>query len=161
MARRTNKTSSSVGPFLIGMAAGSVVGAAIALLYAPSEGSDLRSAIEEKFDEMTENVNKIFSHAKTSAEKMLNEGKDRGDAIVDSAREKAENLIKDADRSIHDARRRGSASAEDISHITSNSASASKTSSTATGNANGGAVGTDSKNGTSGKQDPNTTSTNG
>lgn len=109
MARNNSGSEkSSVTPFLLGALAGGVVGAAIALLYAPAKGSELREGISEKFDDLSETVNGILSSAKVSAEKMLNEGRERGDRIVGEARERAGSLIEDAERLMESARRRHS-----------------------------------------------------
>ncbi|MEO6940245.1 MAG: YtxH domain-containing protein, partial [Candidatus Kapaibacterium sp.] len=72
------RNQSSMGPFALGALIGGVVGAAVALLYAPSEGSELRESIGEKVDDLSDDVTKVFSKAKRSAEHLVNEGRDQG-----------------------------------------------------------------------------------
>ena len=47
---RNNSEQSSAGKFLLGLLAGGVVGSAIALLYAPKSGKELRRDIRDKKD---------------------------------------------------------------------------------------------------------------
>jgi gas vesicle protein len=98
--------NSRIAPFLIGAVAGGIVGAAIAFLYAPVEGAEIRREAKEKFDDITESINSILKNAKTSAEKMLSEGRGDVDEIIDRTRERADDLLEDADRAIEEARRR-------------------------------------------------------
>jgi gas vesicle protein len=103
----TRSEKSSVTPFLFGMLAGGAVGAALALLFAPKEGAEIRSDLSQKFDEITDSVNSILDGARESADKLLNEGRERGERIVDQAKEKASNLMNDADRFMGAAKQRG------------------------------------------------------
>src|SRR3954468_12731607 len=112
MARNTNhsshessggRSSGSFTPFILGAITGGIIGAALALLYAPAEGKEIRHEIGEKFDDVTEAINSILNNAKTSAEKLLNEGKVKSDRIVEEARERAGDLINDADRTMSSA----------------------------------------------------------
>jgi gas vesicle protein len=92
--------NSKWGPFLFGALAGGAVGAAIALLYAPAEGTEFRKDVGEKFDEITDSINAILRNAKMSAEKMLNEGRGQAEDIIDSAYSGAKDFVDDVEDSI-------------------------------------------------------------
>ena len=100
---------SKIGPFMLGMVVGAVVGGALALLYAPAEGSELRQKVTDTFDDITEGAKDIISGVRSTAEKMFSEGRGRGDEIVDRTREKVDDILSDADRAIEEARRRSRA----------------------------------------------------
>lgn len=95
-----------VVPFLWGVLAGGLVGAAFALLYAPKKGEEIRSELAGKFDGITEAINSVLNPEPSDMED--NAGRDRSTRVVDEARERAENLMRDADRTMDEARRRAS-----------------------------------------------------
>ena len=57
----------STGGFLTGLMAGALVGAAIALLYAPQTGSETRQLVKEKALEVKEKTVKAAKKIKESA----------------------------------------------------------------------------------------------
>jgi gas vesicle protein len=91
---------------MAGAIIGGLVGATLALLYAPAEGSELRRTMGEKLDDVAEKAKEILRNAKTTAEKMFDEGRGNADEIIDSTRERANGILEDADRAIAEARRR-------------------------------------------------------
>ncbi len=101
-------SGSKIMPFLAGVTLGAVVGAAIALLYAPAEGQELRRGAKEKFDDVTDGVGEILKKAKRSAEKMLRDGVEEAEEIIDRTRERADDILNEADRAIAEAKRRAS-----------------------------------------------------
>ena len=104
-----NQSGSKILPFLAGAVIGAVVGAGVALLYAPKEGEELRQSAKDKFDDVTEGINDILKKAKTSAEKMLREGVGEAEEIIDRTRERADDILDEADRAIAEAKRRATA----------------------------------------------------
>lgn len=105
----TDKQSGSkVLPFVVGASMGAIVGAAVALLYAPAEGEKLRRGAKEKFDDVTDGVSDILKKAKRSAEKMLRDGAEEAEEIIDRTRGRADDILDEADRVITDAKRRAS-----------------------------------------------------
>ncbi len=100
----SSNRSSGVGPFLLGALAGGVIGATVALLIAPAEGSETRQGLSEKFDDLTGSLTGILHRAKVSAEKALNDGREESGRIIEEAKNRAEDLIENADRTIHAAR---------------------------------------------------------
>jgi gas vesicle protein len=96
-------------PFLLGAIVGGTIGAALAMLFAPAEGSSLRREISEKLEDVARGAKDIMQGVRTTAENFFS---DEIEAIDDSltarTREKADDIIEDADRAIAQARRRSS-----------------------------------------------------
>jgi gas vesicle protein len=101
--------------FLKGLVIGSVVGGAIgalvALLYAPKPGSEIRKQIVET---TTDIYGKAQDYISTATEKIkeqtsmtYNEGKEKAQAIVDSAKKQAEDLIHQAEGILSEAKQKG------------------------------------------------------
>lgn len=101
-----NNGSSNLAPFLWGVLAGGLVGAAFALLYAPKTGSETRRDLRFRFDDMTDSVNDLIKRTMGEEEEYANDSRDRAARVVDNAKAKASDLMNDADRSIREARRR-------------------------------------------------------
>jgi len=98
--------NSGVAPFLWGVLAGGLVGAAFALLFAPKPGTDTRRDLRFRLDDMTDSINDLINKATGNVQEFKNESRDRGARVVDAARTKASDLIQNADRTIAEARRR-------------------------------------------------------
>ncbi len=111
--RREPSGGSKIVPFALGVVIGGVIGAAFALLYAPAEGAELRRGMSETLDDLVGGAKDILKSAKTSAEKLFSEGlaaedEDEEDSPMARTREKADDILEDADRAIAEARRRTS-----------------------------------------------------
>ena len=83
---------------LIGFLTGSVVGAILALLYAPKSGKELRADIKQKTGELKDQTDEYLKTARLKAIDIINEGKQRSDRLVSDAKKKAESILGDADR---------------------------------------------------------------
>jgi gas vesicle protein len=90
--------SGSVKGFLLGLFAGSAIGAALALLYAPKSGRELRGDIRKRTDELVEDAEEYVSSARTKAVELINDGKKRADQMIIDARKRAEELLHDAEK---------------------------------------------------------------
>ncbi|KAB2925794.1 MAG: YtxH domain-containing protein [Bacteroidetes bacterium] len=101
----TNKSS-----FLIGFLAGGVIGAVIALLYAPKPGKELRADIRTKAGEVAENAEEYVSAARHKAIDIINEGKRKSEGLITEAKKRAESLLGDAEKILTDAKVKGTAS---------------------------------------------------
>ena len=99
-----NSTSGSIQSFLLGALVGGTIGAALAMLYAPKKGSDLREDIASTVGDLRNEVLSALKKAKVSTIDLINEGKERGDQLVQDAFGKAGHLIDEADRIISDAK---------------------------------------------------------
>lgn len=82
--------------FTLGLISGALVGSVIALLYAPDKGSNTRDVLSYRLsnylDELTHLIDKL-SEEKES----ISEAKRKGDLVVEDARHRAEDLIKEAE----------------------------------------------------------------
>lgn len=98
--------SGKFGPFLWGVLAGGLIGAAFGLLYAPKAGAETRRDLGDRLDDITDTINDILKGNSDETEGMPNAGRSRGAWVVDQARERASDLMSEAERAIHEARRR-------------------------------------------------------
>ncbi len=76
--------SSNFIPFALGAIVGGVIGASLALLYAPSEGSDLRQGMKNALEDLIEGAKDLIRETKTSAEKLFRDVIDSEEEIVDT-----------------------------------------------------------------------------
>jgi gas vesicle protein len=96
---------SNIGKGLfVGFLTGGLIGAAIALLYAPKSGKELRKDIKEKTDDLLDEAEKYVGLAKEKATAAYNEGKKKSERLVSDAKVKADALIKDAEKVYRDAK---------------------------------------------------------
>lgn len=93
---------------LLGILTGGVIGAAIALLYAPKSGRELRNDIRLKKDELLDDTSEYLHIAKTKASDLINEGKRKSEELISDARRKASSLIDDANTVLNDAKQKAS-----------------------------------------------------
>lgn len=91
---------------LIGLLAGGVLGAVIALLYAPKPGKELRADIKNKAGEIMDDAEQYINVAKSKAVDIINEGKKRSENLITEARKRAETLLGDAEKILSDAKER-------------------------------------------------------
>ena len=89
---------------IIGFFAGSVVGAVLALLYAPKTGKELRANIKQKADEFAGDAEEYLARARKKAVEIINEGKQKSETLINDARKRAESLMGDAQRIMSEAR---------------------------------------------------------
>lgn len=97
---------------LVGFLTGAIVGAAVALLYAPKAGKELRQDIKNKADDLMTDAEKHLEVAKEKAISTINEGKKKAEQLVSDAKVKVEKLMKDADQMIANAKNKASHPAE-------------------------------------------------
>lgn len=104
MSRESNLSKG----LMIGFLTGGIVGAAIALLYAPKSGKELRKDIKNKADEYYDEAEKYIDVAKDKASELINEGKKKSEVIVADAKRKASELYQDAEKVFQGARQKAS-----------------------------------------------------
>jgi len=102
------RSGGSFQPFMTGLAIGAVVGATLALLYAPKKGTELREDIADTVDDVTTKFRNAIDHVKDTVSEIMDEGKVTGNEFFQQAVAKAESLIDEADRIIADAKSRSS-----------------------------------------------------
>jgi len=94
--------------FILGLVAGGALGAALALLYAPKSGRELRDDIKKRSDELVEDTEEYISKARERAVEMINDGKKRADTMITDARKRAETLLQDAEKVLTGAKEKAS-----------------------------------------------------
>lgn len=102
---------------LIGFLTGSVVGAIIALLYAPKSGREFRADIKQKTGELKDQAEEYVKTARMKAVDIINEGKHRSDQLVSEAKKKAESIIGDADRLMAGMRGKAGSAVEEAGKV--------------------------------------------
>jgi gas vesicle protein len=89
---------------IVGFLAGGIIGAVVALLYAPKSGRELRAEIGKKKDEILDDATEYMQIAKTKAAELINEGKKKSEHLIDEAKKKAGTIIEDANKVLSDAK---------------------------------------------------------
>ena len=95
-----------------GLVAGTIIGglagAVTALLLAPKSGKELRKDIAEKsqdlYDKAADYLSIFEENMGTAVSTTVNEGKERAQKIISSAKLQAESLLENADKVLHDAK---------------------------------------------------------
>ena len=100
----SKESGSMAGGVFIGFVAGTIVGAVLALLYAPKTGRELRSELRQKTDKVMGDAEAYIEKAKKRAGEIITEGKKRADTMLDDARQRADTLMDDAERILTTAR---------------------------------------------------------
>jgi gas vesicle protein len=108
--------------FLTGLLAGGIIGAAIALLYAPSSGRELRAQIRVKKDELIDDTSEYLQIAKTKATELINEGKKKSEELIIDAKKKAGSLIDDANSILSEAKVKATGTIENTKEKINNEA---------------------------------------
>jgi len=89
---------------VIGFFAGGVLGAAIALLYAPKSGREFRADLRERSDDLIEDAEEYLHAAAEKAGEIVSEARKRSDQLVTHAKKRADSLLADAEKVITDAK---------------------------------------------------------
>ena len=104
-----NKTAKGL---LLGFVTGGIVGAALALLYAPKSGKELRNDIKIKKDELMDDTTEYLHIAKSKATDLINEGRRKSEELISDAKKKAGTLIDDANSILNDAKEKATTTNE-------------------------------------------------
>lgn len=104
--------------FVIGALVGGVAGAVTALLLAPKSGQELRKDIADTstdiYSRASEYLTKLEGQARSAVNSTVKDSKVKAQAIVDSAREKAENLLTEAETVLKDAKTKANDAKESV-----------------------------------------------
>jgi len=101
------------GTFLAGFVIGGLVGAAVALLYAPQSGEETRTIIKEKSIELKDKATETAEEARARAEKALEEARARADLAIQETRARAEELARITKEKAIDLQHKGQVVLED------------------------------------------------
>lgn len=129
MSNDSDSGSFTRGLFL-GAILGGVVGAVTALLLAPKSGAELRREIAQKsseiYDKASDLLQTVESNLGESAHTVMNEGKEKAQHIVDSARTQAEKILSNAEDVLKEARSKAHIAKEGIGERIQNVREATK-----------------------------------
>jgi gas vesicle protein len=75
------------GSFLMGLLAGTVLGAGLGMLFAPKSGSELRSQIGNQIADQTGRIREVADQTYNQASEKVSQIVDRGREVVDRGRE--------------------------------------------------------------------------
>lgn len=82
--------------FTLGLISGALVGSVVAILYAPDKGSNTRDIISYRLssylDELTHLIDRL-----SEEKEAISDAKRQGDLVVEDARHRAEDLIREAE----------------------------------------------------------------
>jgi gas vesicle protein len=87
-----SNNDSDFGAFLAGFIVGGVVGAAVALLYAPQSGEETRTIIKEKSIELKDKAMESAEEARLRAEKALEDARARAEKALEETKIRADEL---------------------------------------------------------------------
>ena len=89
----SKNSGSSLLAFLIGAAAGSIIG----ILYAPDKGSNTRDKLSYRLHKYRKSLEDLIDELINDEDLAFSEAKSNSDQVVNDAREKAELLLEDVD----------------------------------------------------------------
>jgi gas vesicle protein len=84
----------SFGAFLVGFVVGGLVGAAVALLYAPQSGEETRAYIKDKSIELKDKAADTVDEARIRTEQALEDARVRADSALADVKSRADELSK-------------------------------------------------------------------
>lgn len=90
--------------FLLGAIIGGAVGAVTALLFAPKPGKELREELSYRSKDLIEKGQEYFAEKDETLHSIPNEAKIQSDLLVKSAREKADDLMQNAEQMLKNAK---------------------------------------------------------
>ena len=99
--------------FVAGLFTGGVIGASLALLYAPKSGKELRADLKEKADHLIDDADEYLQAAQAKAGQIVSEAKKRSDQLITDAKKKSESLLVDAEKVITDAKQKAGTALEE------------------------------------------------
>lgn len=82
--------------YMLGLLSGAVLGSIFGLLFAPDKGSNTRDIVSYRLSNYIDEVSRLIDEL-THEKKIASDAKKKGDLVVEDARHRAENLIKEAE----------------------------------------------------------------
>lgn len=83
--------------FLLGLIAGGIIGATIALLYAPKSGKEMRETLKKNSQKILGEAEEFIDVAKNTVTDVINEAKRKSEELVSHAKKQAEDLIAESE----------------------------------------------------------------
>lgn len=85
------------GSFLMGLLAGTVLGAGLGMLFAPKPGAELRSQLSEQTGRLRSSANDAYSQASEKVHQMVDRGREAYDRARTGVDDVADTVAKTAD----------------------------------------------------------------
>jgi gas vesicle protein len=101
--------------FLLGAVVGGAVGAVAALLLAPKPGKELRDELSYRSKDLLEKGQNLFGGNDKESAHLPNDGKIQSDVVVRNAREKADDLLHNAEQMLRDAKMKAQTASGSVS----------------------------------------------
>ncbi len=89
---------------IVGFIAGSLVGAVLALLYAPKAGRELRAELKDRAGDIVDDAQVYMNKARAKATEIISDSREKSNELVSNARRKADSIMGEAERILADAR---------------------------------------------------------
>jgi gas vesicle protein len=86
------------GAFLMGLLAGTVLGAGLGMLFAPKAGSELRSQLSEQANKLRDTANDTYTQASEKVTQMVDRGREAYDRARGTAARAADRAADTASR---------------------------------------------------------------
>jgi len=102
---------------VIGLLAGSAIGAVLALLYAPKSGKELRADIKQKTGDLIDDAEAYLQAARSKAGDIVTDAKRRSNQLISDAQKKANTLLDDAEKVLSGARQKTGAIVEEGTRV--------------------------------------------
>ena len=104
--------------FVLGALFGGLAGAAVALLFAPKSGAELRKDLAQRssefYDKASDYFGEIDGKVGHAVQSTVNEGRQRAENIISSAKKQAEDIKSNAEKILDDARSKASSMKEQV-----------------------------------------------
>ena len=84
------------GEFFAGLIVGGLIGAGVALLFAPQSGEETRAQIRDASIELKDRANETIAEAREKADAITADARRRAEEIIADARKSADKMIADA-----------------------------------------------------------------
>jgi gas vesicle protein len=83
--------------YLAGIVTGTIIGAGLAILFAPDKGSNTRGVLSYRLSKYKDDLKKLIKELKAEKEFLVSDAKKKGDEVVLSAKQRADDLIREAE----------------------------------------------------------------
>lgn len=83
--------------FFLGLIAGGIIGATIALLYAPKSGKEMHETLKKNSQKILGEAEEFIDVAKNTVTDVINEAKRKSEELVSHAKKQAEDLIAESE----------------------------------------------------------------
>jgi gas vesicle protein len=98
----------------LGFLAGGIVGAVVALLYAPKPGRELRRDIRDQKDKIVDKASELLAGGQQAADEFLNAERDRAKQVLSQAKDKAQSILANAEHTLTEARTKASGATDAV-----------------------------------------------